>query len=86
MAAKLLEGLIGCLDGTGITSENYKEILNGHGWIKCTDRLPDRDEFILLGWTGAHFIPYDKIDRKTMRSTCADLALTHWMPVPGPPK
>ncbi len=55
-------------------------------WISVEDRLPHRAEFILLGWDGEQYIPYDKIDRKSMSPTCKDSQLTHWMPLPPSPK
>ena len=55
-------------------------------WISVEDRLPHRAEFILLGWDGEQYIPYDKIDRKSMSPTCKDSQLTQWMPLPPSPK
>lgn len=47
-------GLLGCFDGTGVTSENYKEYLNGKNmnWIKVTDQPFPKD--------GSQFLCYQE--------------------------
>jgi hypothetical protein len=55
-------------------------------WIKCGDRLPEKHEFILIAWDGEQYFPYDKIERKTMTTQGKKSKITHWMPLPEPPK
>jgi hypothetical protein len=61
------EGLVGCLDGIGVTSENYKHHLNNE-WIKIT---PESDyphyleEFLLCDEFGHKYVgstPFDFYD------------------------
>jgi hypothetical protein len=47
-------GFIGCLNDSGVTSQNYKELLGPDfpfgpipHWIKCEDRLPEDNEYVL---------------------------------------
>ena len=55
-------------------------------WIKVTERLPRKEEFILLGWDGTNYYGYDKIDRLNMKSIPFETGLTHWMPLPNHPE
>ena len=58
---------------------------NSYGFINLKEQPPERHETMLLGWDGEQFIPYDKIDRKEMKSTCKGTPLTHWLPMPEAP-
>jgi hypothetical protein len=40
-------GLEGCFDGSGVTSENYKEILRMK-WISVKDELPEHGQAVLV--------------------------------------
>lgn len=89
-------GLLGCLNGTGVTSENYKEYLYGDRmeWIEVEKRMPPKYETIL-------FITYDEkkkcgcyyMGQVTGNGSWVPYGrnfgkknVTHWMPLPQPPE
>lgn len=63
------------------------------GWIKCSERLPDDDELI-LAYHPHYLIPSPGHEHEADKITIkfgwycrkSDLGITHWMPLPEPPK
>lgn len=58
------------------------------GWIPVTERLPEKDVRVLV-WVGENSCNFPVID--TDRIHCGrwvrwDECITHWMPLPEPPK
>jgi Protein of unknown function (DUF551) len=84
-------GLMGCFDGSGVTSENYKEILYGPEWISVKDRLPEEGTLVLIHRTGEPLSVDYTVDIPSEGPIWACLLqdemykVTHWMPLPEPP-
>lgn len=67
-------------------------------WISVKDRLPDREQSVLLlcknkaMFTGCHFLDYNNESRWRIHTALNSTKLlnrgrvTHWMPLPKPPK
>ncbi len=86
-------GLLGCFDGTGVNSENYKEVLSGNSapeWISINEGPPDEGKWVLIGGKniqsvdhgcrlGDCYYMHGELDKKMLWAT-------HWMPLPEPPK
>jgi len=91
-------GLIGCLDGTGVTSENYKDkLMEKMEWIKVTDQLPKEYERVLAygkSLCGSCHLFEDKVIEYCVfkkgefefgEYQCP-FEPTHWTPLPSTPK
>ena len=66
-------------------------------WIKCSDRLPDDCKPVLAVWMGQTqdvtfihddgvWFGYDPFDDNYRGEEVTDCHLTHWQPLPDPPK
>lgn len=95
---KRLEKLRGCFNGTGITSTNYKDEVH---WISVQDRLPDKNNHkeVLTFEIIINIKTKKKIkcicleetesihkDENGIYSDGGGENITHWMPLPQPPK
>ena len=56
-------------------------------WIPCSERLPDSDERCLV-FTKGHNVGISRMMGRNLRGewTCCGYEVTHWMPLPEPPK
>lgn len=76
-------GLIGCLNGTEVTSTNYKEHLQGMEWISVEERLPIEYEYYLVltkKFSSNH------LKHEILRFEGKVGCVKFWMPLPPPPK
>ena len=61
-------------------------------WIKCSDRLPAKDErigFVFNGHGIMHDVYFDRDEKEWAREVCRweeVVNVTHWMPMPDAPK
>ncbi|QGY29786.1 DUF551 domain-containing protein [Pantoea cypripedii] len=54
-------------------------------WIKCSDRLPDRDGLFIC-WDGRFVTTYPFIWGNWQANQFVAPNITHWMPLPTPPE
>jgi Protein of unknown function (DUF551) len=59
-------------------------------WIKCSDRLPEHDDFVLF-WDNGFYIGWLKRTDRNSKFVWLDEEWTHhnpthWMPLPSPPE
>ena len=79
-----------CADNSWWFESRVENAPTANQWIKCSDKMPPVRHDVLL------FIPHKEIvtgwhSGKTffksgVRSGISDKAVTHWMPLPEPPK
>ncbi len=60
------------------------------GWVKCCDRLPEKNQMVLIhtNWEGKNSIGLDYVDYGSDGNVWACTSqecITHWMPLPNPP-
>lgn len=86
-------------DGTPVWTEEHIDELLGDflvipintpamgEWIKCSERLPDSKERCLV-FTKSHDVGISRMMGRNLRGewTCCGYEVTHWMPLPEPPK
>lgn len=56
-------------------------------WIKCSDRLPENDEYVLVfnkGPCAIYINAYSTCNCRWLLERCRDV--THWMPLPEFPQ
>ena len=83
--------LMGCFNGTGVASTNYKEHLYGMEWISVKDQLPSKGDEVLTFYEDyfnvASILYFDDENRPHFISGSYVFDhVTHWMPLPEPPK
>jgi len=56
-------------------------------WIKCNDQLPENDNLVLGWWPNQiKFMRYLDDDGLWTDEEYIEWEVTHWMPLPEPPK
>lgn len=80
-------GLIGCLNNTGVNSENYKNFMK---WINVKDELPKEDGLYLtyhppnnVFQRGYIVIRFIVLEQRWLTPWCDEI--THWMYLPEAP-
>lgn len=79
-------GFIG-IDTDGLTKELYDDGYRKQEWISVSERLPDGNgRFLTVDKKGDMMVCYWEKRFGWFASVCNKNAITHWMPLPEPPK
>ena len=91
-------GLIGCMNHTGITSTNYKNVYMEMNWIRVDEKKPPQGTYVLVAVYDSrpkvhmyfrHIAErinenyFCACDGETVLGKCRQV--THWMPIPDSP-
>ena len=85
--APLLEKMFPCFE-----KKLVREAPAVNRWIPCSERLPEKDVSVLIYAAGHRVTAYFDAVKGVFRLTESDglfyrtSAVTHWMPLPEPPK
>ena len=75
------EGLIDCAE----LAQKAPAVSQDTRWISVKDRLPNRDEYVLV-WGGEYMFIDCLHNNEWASSWIVEAHITHWMPLPEPPK
>lgn len=70
-----------CAGTADYWEQKYKALLNERQWIRMDERFPDEEGEYLVAWIHGEVSSIELCDLQDI-----DEAITHWMPLPEPPK